>query len=1041
MLLARLDSMGDVLLAGPAVRAVAETASHVTLLVARGQRATAELLPGVDAVLEFTAPWVVLNPPPVDPAEMQSLVATLAAGRFDAALVLTSYHQSPLPLALLLRMAGVGWVGAASEDYPGSLLDLRHRPVDGLPEPERALQLARAAGFGSPASSARLAVAGPLPGPDALAGPGPYVVLHPGAAVAARATTPTHARALVEALVAAGHRVVVTGGPGDHELTAAAAADGLASDLGGRLSLRELAAVLAGARAVVAVNTGPAHLAAAVGTPVVSLFAPVVAASAWAPLRRPRRAARRPGRRLPRHPGPHLPRPRAPLPDRRRAGRGGRRRRPGGRPARGRRTRDGGPGMRRTGPLVVVGDSLLDVDLSGTSTRLAPDAPVPVVDLDERWERPGGAGLAALLAARSGLEVVLVTALAEDPAAARLEELLGRHVAVEPLRWIGETVVKTRVGAHGVPMLRLDSGGGHPAGGVLPRTVHAVLGAAGAVLVADYGRGLTALPALRRRLEAVAADVPVVWDPHPRGAAPVAGVALATPNAAEARHFGAEGDALERAAWLCRHWEARAVAVTQGERGAVLSRGGGQPGVEVPLVGATTGTGHGRPDTCGAGDQFAASATAALLAGADADDRCPERGAGGRGVRRRRSRRHRLGPRPGLGRRVRRGWGGQGAQRRGFPVPGRQVSERPGPVVGEPAPRFLDVRRIAVLRGGGLGDLVFALPAAEALAAAYPDAELTLLGAPGHAALLADRPSPFAGVEVLPVRPGVRDGVEDPAATAAFLARMRARRFDLAVQVHGGGGNSNPFLLALGARHTVGLQVEGAPALERTVPYLYYQHEVLRALEVAALAGASAVDLEPRLRLTPTEQEVLAAPAEGPPLVVLHPGATDPRRRWPPASFAAVAGALAADGAEVVVVGDASEVGLAEELLAAVDPAQADRVRTTAGRASLSDLVELLLRAAVVVANDSGPRHVAAALGVPTVGVYWFGNALNAGALSRGRHRLQLAWTTHCPVCGADVTVVGMPRCRHDVSFVADVGVDAVLADARALLARRQRPD
>lgn len=276
--------------------------------------------------------------------------------------------------------------------------------------------------------------------------------------------------------------------------------------------------------------------------------------------------------------------------------------------------------MRRTGPLVVVGDSLLDVDLTGSATRLCPDAPVPVVDLDERWERPGGAGLAALLAARSGVEVVLVTALADDPAAARLEELLGRHVGVEPLRWIGDTVVKTRVGASGVPMLRLDSGGGRPAEGVLPRRVHALLASAGAVLVADYGRGLTSLPALRRRLRTVAVDVPVVWDPHPRGADPVPGAALVTPNAAEARHFGADDDALVGAGWLCRHWEAQAVAVTQGERGAVLARAGATKAVAVPLIGSATGTGHPRPDTCGAGDQFAASATAALLAGADADE-------------------------------------------------------------------------------------------------------------------------------------------------------------------------------------------------------------------------------------------------------------------------------------------------------------------------------------------------------------------------------------------------------------------------------------
>lgn len=280
--MARLDSMGDVLLAGPAVQAVAETAAHVTLLVGTGHRAVAELLPGVDEVLEFTAPWVVLDPAPLQPAAVTALVETLRAGRYDAALVLTSYHQSALPLALLLRLAGAGWVGAISEDYPGSLLDLRHRVTEGQPESERALGLARAAGFGTPASSARLAVRGPLPDASPVTGSEPYVVVHPGAAVPARGTTAAHGRAVVAALVAAGHRVLVTGGRAEARLTAAVAA-GQALDLGGRLDLRTLAAVLRSARAVVAVNTGPAHLAAAVGTPVVSLFAPVVAASAWAP--------------------------------------------------------------------------------------------------------------------------------------------------------------------------------------------------------------------------------------------------------------------------------------------------------------------------------------------------------------------------------------------------------------------------------------------------------------------------------------------------------------------------------------------------------------------------------------------------------------------------------------------------------------------------------------------------------------------------------------------------------------------------------------
>src|SRR3712207_593046 len=123
----------------------------------------------------------------------------------------------------------------------------------------------------------------------------------------------------------------------------------------------------------------------------------------------------------------------------------------------------------------------------------------------------------------------------------------------------------------------------------------------------------------------------------------------------------------------------------------------------------------------------------------------------------------------------------------------------------------------------GLGDLIGTLPAAEALAAAYPGARITLLGMPVHADLLRDRPSPFADVVVLPARPGVREGQEDPAATAAFVAAMREQRFDLAVQVHGGGRNSNPFLLDLGARHTVGTRTEDATALERNLPYAYYQ--------------------------------------------------------------------------------------------------------------------------------------------------------------------------------------------------------------------------
>ncbi|TYB47957.1 glycosyltransferase family 9 protein [Actinomadura chibensis] len=279
VLVARQDNIGDVLLAGPAVRAVAARAAEVVLLCGPRGRAAADMLPGVDRVIEWRAPWIDPDHVPVERAAIDRLVRELAG--FDRALILTSFHQSPLPLALLLRLAGTPWIGGISEDYPGSLLDLRHRPDTDVPEPRRMLALAEEAGFPSPADT-RLRVRGPLPDTRHLTGRPGYVAVHPGTSVPARAWPPAHCAEAVRLLTAAGHRVVVTGHADEKELTAfVAGEDGL--DLGGRTGLPELASVLAGARAVVAANTGPAHLAAAVGTPVVSLFAPTVPAARWAP--------------------------------------------------------------------------------------------------------------------------------------------------------------------------------------------------------------------------------------------------------------------------------------------------------------------------------------------------------------------------------------------------------------------------------------------------------------------------------------------------------------------------------------------------------------------------------------------------------------------------------------------------------------------------------------------------------------------------------------------------------------------------------------
>jgi D-beta-D-heptose 7-phosphate kinase / D-beta-D-heptose 1-phosphate adenosyltransferase len=267
-------------------------------------------------------------------------------------------------------------------------------------------------------------------------------------------------------------------------------------------------------------------------------------------------------------------------------------------------------------PLVVVGDTLLDRDVDGEATRLAPDAPAPVVDVAVERSRPGGAGLAALLAARGGREVVLVTALGDDPASRAVREALRAHVTLAELPLDGTLPVKMRIRAGGRPLVRVDSGGGTP--GRPGRAAAAVLREAGAVLVADYGRGTAG--ALRPLLADTAHTAPMVWDPHPRGEQPVPGVRLATPNATEARLLlGADGTPDRSQSSLRAHgvrgsrlgerWGAVAVAITLGERGAILTRPHSDDHMYVPAVHRAQG------DPCGAGDCFAAAAAGVLAGG------------------------------------------------------------------------------------------------------------------------------------------------------------------------------------------------------------------------------------------------------------------------------------------------------------------------------------------------------------------------------------------------------------------------------------------
>lgn len=280
--------------------------------------------------------------------------------------------------------------------------------------------------------------------------------------------------------------------------------------------------------------------------------------------------------------------------------------------------------------IVVVGDVMLDVDLSGEATRLSPDAPVPVVDVSGVKRRAGGAGLVARMLAEDGWPVTLVTVLGDDDAGRQLEaHLAGVRLVSGPSGHASPVKTRVRAGSH--PVVRFDEGCGKaPIPDASPAMLRAVE-QAGVIIVADYGRGLAANPQLRDLLARLAGRVPIIWDPHPSGPDPVPGVAVVTPNAAEAgkaaqayanlpnpvtqdpvtQDPAPQDPAVQAGRILLEQWQSRAVLVTKGEQGAVLLRKGSGSPQAVPAPRVEAG------DPCGAGDRLAASLAVHLLAGRD----------------------------------------------------------------------------------------------------------------------------------------------------------------------------------------------------------------------------------------------------------------------------------------------------------------------------------------------------------------------------------------------------------------------------------------
>ncbi|MBV9103754.1 MAG: glycosyltransferase family 9 protein [Candidatus Eremiobacteraeota bacterium] len=281
VLAVRQDNNGDVLLVGPALRALAARA-RVTLICSPHGEGAARLLPGVDRVIVASAAWIDANPRPIDRDAVLDYVARVRALGADEAFVFTSFHQSPLPAALLLRMAGVPRVHAICEDYAGSLLDTRLRLEGERHESQRALSLVGAAGFLLPGGDDGALRIKP-PGTSPVAGS--YVAVQPGATVPARAWSSLRYRELVQELCARGVRVVVLGSPDETEVARFVTGESDAQNLAGQTTFAEFAATIAEAQALVVGNSSGIHLASAVGTPVVTVFPPTILPQRFAPWR------------------------------------------------------------------------------------------------------------------------------------------------------------------------------------------------------------------------------------------------------------------------------------------------------------------------------------------------------------------------------------------------------------------------------------------------------------------------------------------------------------------------------------------------------------------------------------------------------------------------------------------------------------------------------------------------------------------------------------------------------------------------------------
>jgi ADP-heptose:LPS heptosyltransferase len=321
--------------------------------------------------------------------------------------------------------------------------------------------------------------------------------------------------------------------------------------------------------------------------------------------------------------------------------------------------------------------------------------------------------------------------------------------------------------------------------------------------------------------------------------------------------------------------------------------------------------------------------------------------------------------------------------------------------------------RIAVLRALQLGDMLCAVPALRALRAEYPAARITLVGLPWARELAARLRRYALDFLEFPGFPGLPERGADAASITRFLSHSRDAKFDLALQMHGSGEITNPLAVLMGARQTAGFYRPGGycPDPQRYAEWRDDEHEVLRYLRLMERLGVPPRGSALEFPLHEGDwSEWRALGLQRGRYAVVHAGAQLPSRRWPAERFAAVADALAKQGLQIVLTGTPGE----KDIVAGVARHMRAPAVDLAGRTSLGGLAALVARARLVLANDTGISHIAAALQAPSVIVASGSDPRRWAPLDRRRHRV-LWHPAACRPCAHAACPIGHP-CALGVS-------------------------